>query len=113
MELSTNLNMDGWQAIVVRIGLVALGGFSLIILASFGGQVIVAPGLLPAQWIVARSTTGWVSKAFSILGGLLLLEVVPLAAILLLGESALAAVAGVVVALAGATAFYRTSQERQ
>jgi len=113
MELSTNLNVVGWRAIAIRSGLVVLAGFSAVILLSFGGQVIIAPGLLPAQWLVARSTSGWVSRAFSILGGLLLLEVVPVAAIVLLGESFPALAAALIVALSGAAAFYRTSQERQ
>jgi hypothetical protein len=113
MELSTNLNMDGWQASFIRIGLVVLGGFSIVILASFGGQVIAAPGLLPAQWLVARATHGWVSKLFAILGGLLLLEVVPFGAVVVLGESNLVWIGGFVVAVVGALAFYRTSQEHR
>jgi hypothetical protein len=56
-------------------GLALLGVFSVLILFSFGGQLIVAPALLPAQWIIARNTDGWPSTLFSVLGSLLLAEV--------------------------------------
>ncbi|MGA9597654.1 MAG: hypothetical protein WBV06_15980 [Acidimicrobiia bacterium] len=113
MEISSIINTGGWRAAFIQIGLVVFGGFSIVILLSFGGQFIVAPGLLPAQWLVARSTAGLLSRLFSILGGLLLLEVVPLAAVVLVSDSIAATLGGVVVAMVGAFAFYRTSQERQ
>lgn len=111
MELS-NVNTGGWRAAVVPVGLAVLGGFSIIILVSFGGQVIVAPGLLPAQWLVARATEGWVSKLFSVMGGLLLLEVVPLLAMVLVSDGIAVMSGGVLAAVAGAFSFYRTSQDR-
>jgi len=110
MELSTGVSNGGWRVLVTQVGLLILGGVSFIILFSFGGQVVVAPALLPAQWLVARSTSGWVSKTFSILGVFLLLEVVPLAVVILVGESAPVWIGGVVVAAMGGAAFYRTSQ---
>ena len=109
MELIT-INVGSWRLFVIQLGLVVLGSFSTVILLSFGGQLIVAPGLLPAQWLVARATDGWVSRIFGILGGLLLLEVVVLGAVLLWGESNPMWIAGCLVAVCGATAFYRTSQ---
>ncbi len=112
MELSTRINSPGWVAVVASAGLAVILAFSCVILVSFGGQVIVAPALLPVQWLVARATSGWVSRTFAVLGGLLLLEVVPLGgAVLLGGDGAIVWIAGFVVAIAGAAAFYRTSQD--
>jgi len=113
MELSTVNNTDGWRALVAQVGLVVLAGFSLVILVSFGGQFVVAPGLLPVQWMVARRTEGWVSRTFAVLGGLLLLEVVPLGAAVLLGDSLPVWLIGLAVAIAGFAAFYRTSRSRR
>jgi hypothetical protein len=113
VELSTVDNTGGRWALIAQMGLVVLAGFSLLILVSFGGQFVVAPGLLPVQWMVARWTDGWVSKTFAVLGGLLLLEVVPLSAVVLLGDSLPVWLAGLAVAIAGAAAFYRTSRSKR
>jgi hypothetical protein len=113
MEFSTVDNTGGWRAPAAQVGLVVLAGFSLVILVSFGGQFIVAPGLLPAQWMVARETDGWVSRTFAVLGGLLLLEVVPLSAVVLLGDSVPVWLLGIALAIAGAVGFYRTSRGKR
>lgn len=110
MEHSTIADMSGWRSLTIQVALLAIGLFSVVILFSFGGQLMVAPALLPMQWLLSRHTDGWVSKAFSLLGSLLFAEVVLLAAGVLFGESVAAATAGVLLGLAGAVAFYRTSR---
>lgn len=62
------------RIVLNQVGLVVVGGFSTLILLSFGGQLIVAPALLPAQWLIARNTQGATSVVFSILGAALTTE---------------------------------------
>ena len=112
MAHSDLASLGGWRSVVVQTGLLVVGGFSVIILFSFGGQVVVAPALLPAQWIIARDTTGWISIGFSILGALLTAEVVYLVFALIVGETPLSLVVGIPLALACAALFYRTSRRR-
>ncbi len=109
MEHSTIVDMAGWRSLAIQLALVAVGLFSVVILFSFGGQLIVAPALLPMQWLLARHTDGWVGKAFSLLGAVLLAEVLLLGIGLLLGESVVAATIAGAVAIAGAVVFYTTS----
>jgi hypothetical protein len=92
------------------LGLLVLGAFCVLTLFSSGGQLVVAPVLLPVQWLIARSTSGWASRSFSILGALLLAEVVLVGPTLLIGESPAALVVGLLLAVAGAVIFYRTSR---
>lgn len=110
MEHSTIADMAGWRSLAIQVALVAVGLFSIAILFSFGGQLMVAPALLPMQWLLARHTDGWVGKAFAVLGSLLVAEVVLLTAGLLFEESAVAAAPGVALGIAGAVVFYRTSR---
>lgn len=106
---------DNRRHSLFQAGLVLLAGFSVLILFSFGGQLIVAPALLPAQWIIARNTHGWPSTWFSVLGSLLAAEVTWLGFAVLLdaGTQPLAIdfllVFGAVVA---AVLFFRTSRPR-
>jgi hypothetical protein len=113
MEHSTIADMAGWRSLAIQLGLAAVGVFSFVMLFSFGGQLIVAPALLPVQWLVARNTDGWVAKAFSLLGSALLAEVVYLGVLVMIGESLAIVLLGAAVALAAAAVFYRTSQDRR
>jgi hypothetical protein len=112
MEHSTIADMAGWRSLAIQFALVGVGLLSILILFSFGGQLMVAPALLPMQWLLARHTDGWVSNVFSLLGALLIAEIVLLAAGLLFGESLVAAGAGAALGIAGAVVFYRTSGRR-
>ncbi len=89
-----------------------MGLFSVLILFSFGGQVIVAPALLPAQWLIARHTRGKASLAFSVLGALLLAEVVWLILALVIGDGAAVGLGILVAAIgvAAGVAFFFTSR---
>jgi len=113
MAHSSTATLGGWRTLVVQVGLLIVGGLSVLILFSFGGQVVVAPALLPAQWMIARDTSGWVSVMFSVLGAVLLAEVLYLGFALVVGETAIAVAIGVPVALLGGFLFYRTSQKRR
>ena len=75
MAHSGTANLGGIRTFAVQFGLLIVGGFSVVILFSFGGQVMVAPALLPAQWLIAHHTSGRISMAFSILGAVLAAEV--------------------------------------
>ncbi len=112
MEHSSIEDMAGLRSLTIQIGLGAVGVFSLVILFSFGGQLIVAPGLLPVQWLIARNSDGWVATAFSLLGSLLLFEVLLIGAALMLGNSLAIAVVGTAVGLLGGSLFFRTSRDR-
>ena len=100
MEHSTIADMAGWRSLAVQLALVAIGLLSVVILFSFGGQLIVAPALLPMQWLLARHTDGWVSKAFALLGALLF------------AESVIAATTAGAVGITTAIVFYTTSRRR-
>lgn len=95
-----------------QIGLIALGAFSALILASFGGQLIFAPALLPAQWHIARNTSGLTSIVFSALGAALSVEVTWIGLGLLASWSGSMAVGGLVVAVGVLVGifFFRTSR---
>jgi hypothetical protein len=114
MGHSTTANLGGMRAFAVQFGLLIVGGFSVLILFSFGGQVIVAPALLPAQWLIARNTGGRISMAFSILGAVLVAEVAWLAfALAVAGEeggSLVVGLVGLAVAVGGGVLFFRTSR---
>ena len=112
MEHSTIADMAGWRSLAVQVALVAIGLLSVVILFSFGGQLIVAPALLPMQWLLARHTDGWVSKAFALLGALLFAEVLLLGIGLLIGESVIAATTAGAVGITAAIVFYTTSRRR-
>jgi hypothetical protein len=111
MEHSSVTAAGGWTSFVLQLGLTVVGTFSVLILISFGGQLIVAPVLLPVQWLIARNTAGWASRAFSLLGGLLLMEVLYLSVMLIDGDSPQAVVAGLLAATGGSLVFIRTSQD--
>ena len=113
MAHSNTATFGGWKAFVIQIGLLIIGSFSVLILFSFGGQVIVAPALLPAQWMIARDTSGMVSTVFSVLGAALLAEVVYLGFALIVGGNPATVAVGVPLALAAGYLFYRTSQWAQ
>ena len=95
-----------------QLGLLVVGGFSLLILFSFGGQLVVAPALLPAQWLIARHTLGTVSIAFSVLGALLVAEVTWLVMALVIGDGVfdILGVLLAVLAVAAGLVFFRSSR---
>jgi hypothetical protein len=102
--------LSGRPPFWAQLGEFALAGFSALILFSFGGQVIVAPALLPIQWLVARHTAGWVSRTFSVLGALLTTEVIWLGWALVAGDGVVALIGGIVVAVGAGVVFYRISR---
>lgn len=110
MAHSDTATFGGWRSVVVQTGLLLVGAFSVVILFSFGGQVVVAPALLPAQWMIARDTSGWVSTTFAVLGALLTAEVVYLVSALIFGENPVTVAMGVPVALGAGLLFYRSSR---
>ncbi len=112
MEHSSIADMAGLRALAIQLGLVGVGVFSVAILFSLGGQFIVAPALLPVQWVIARHSDGWVATLFSTLGSLLLLEVVLAGTVLIFGDSMIGVAAGVLLGLGGGLFFYRTSRDR-
>ena len=109
MGHSSIVDMAGWRSLLIQVGLVAVGALSVVILFSFGGQLVVAPALLPVQWLLARHTDGWVARAFAVLGTLLAFEVVFLVTALLLGDGGRAALSGTALGLVAAIAFFRTA----
>ena len=76
------------------------------------GQLVVAPALLPAQWLISRHTFGVVSITFSFLGALLTMEVTWLVAALIVGDGVFAmwGVLLAVLAVAAGLLFFRTSR---
>jgi len=96
----------------VRLGLLVVAGFSVVILFSFGGQLIVAPALLPAQWVIARHARGYISMAFSILGAVLVAEVVWLILGLAIGDGAvfLLGIGAMVLGVAAGLGFFYSSR---
>lgn len=110
MAHSNAVLFGGLKVFFVQVGLLFVGAFSVLILFSFGGLVVAAPVLLPVQWIIARDTSGWVSTTFSVLGAVLLGEVLYLVFTITVGESPAARVLGVLLALGGAYVFFRTSR---
>lgn len=110
MEHSSVADMAGWRSLASQLALVLIGLLSIVILFSFGGQLVVAPALLPTQWLLSRHTDGWVSRAFGLLGALLVAEVLLLVAGLAFGETLIAATTGAVLGIAGAVVFYRTGR---
>lgn len=117
MAHSNTLPLGGWRTLAVQFVLLVVGAFSILILFSFGGQVIVAPALLPAQWLIARNAVGAVSVAFSVLGALLVAEVAWLAFALALpvaeAGSLATALVGLVLAAGLGVLFYWTSRPRR
>jgi len=100
------------QPFWVELAEFVLGGFSALMLVSFGGQVIVAPVLLPVQCLVSRHTSGWVSMTFSVLGALLTAEVIWLGWALLVGDRTTALIGGSVVALGSGAVFFWISRPK-
>lgn len=109
MGHSSIVDMAGWRSLLIQLGLVAVGALSVVTLFSLGGQLVVAPALLPVQWLLARHTDAWVAKSFAILGALLAFEVVFLVVALLLGDGGNAALSGTALGLVAAIAFFRTA----
>lgn len=115
MPPSSTANVAGWRGTLTSTALLVVAIFSALMLFSFGGQLIVAPALLPAQWLIARHTGGAASMTFSVLGGLLAAELVWIVlAVVLGGEVSLLGGALVVTAgLAAGFVFFRTSRPRR
>jgi hypothetical protein len=117
MAQSGTANLGGLRPFAIQLGLLIVVGFSVLILFSFGGQVIVAPALLPAQWIIARKTSGRISMAVSTLGAVLVAEVAWLAFALSLpveeGGSFAIGLVGLVLAVGSGVVFFRTSRPRE
>ena len=109
MAHSGTATFGGWRSLVVQTGLLIVGSFSVLILFSFGGQVVVAPALLPAQWMIARDTSGWISTVFSALGAMLTAEMVYLVFALILGENPVTVALGAPLAVGAGFLFYRSS----
>lgn len=95
-----------------RLGLLVVAGFSVVILFSFGGQLIVAPALIPAQWVIARRTSGRISMAFSILGAVLVAEVVWLILGLAIGDGAVLVlgIGAMALGIAASVGFFYSSR---
>ena len=112
MPHSSTVSTDGWRGTAAAASLGILAVFSAVVLFSFGAQVIVAPALLPAQWLIARHTRGVTSMMFSALGALLAAELVWIATSLFQGEG-VSTLVGVTVVAAGLLAgfvFFKTSR---
>ena len=107
-------NLDGWRGLLAYTGLLLTAAFSIVVLFSFGGQVMVAPALLPIQWLVARHTRGFVSVLFSVLGGLLAAEVAWIALAVVIGEDVSAFLVATILAagLAAGWVFFKISRPR-
>ena len=115
MPQSSIMNIAGWRSTTIATTLVVLAVFSALMLFSFGGQLIVAPFLIPAQWLIARRTQGTTSIVFSVLGALLVGELVWIVLAIIVGEGATAMV-GALIFLAGLGAgflFFRASRPRR
>lgn len=113
MEQRNVAGMTGWRSGTAQLGLIAVGIFSILILFFRGEQLIVAPGLLPVQWLIARHSAGWVSSSFAVIGSLLMAEVMLIGAPLLLGDGIVGAAVGVVTGLIAAMLFFWTIQGRR
>ena len=112
MPQSSTVNIAGWKSTAVSTTLLVLAVFSALMLFSFGGQVIIAPVLIPAQLFIARHTRGTTSMAFSVLGALLTAELVWIVLVLVLKEGLTTMVGGLIF-MAGAGAgflFFRASR---
>ena len=107
-------NPAGWRGLLVQGALVLIAAFSALILFSFGGQVIVAPALLPAQWLIARNMRGAISMVFSVLGALLAAEVAWIALALVAGDGAPPVLVGLllVAGLGVGLLFFKASRPR-
>jgi hypothetical protein len=112
MPHSSTVNIPGWRAAARSATLAFLGVLSALVLVSFGSQVIVAPALLPAQWLIARHTGAATSMVFSVFGALLIAEVTWIALGLAYGESATPSVGGLIAAagLGVGIVFFTTSR---
>ena len=108
----STINIPGWKGTAASAALMVLAVFSALMLFSFGGQIVVAPALLPAQWLIARHTRGAISMAFSSLGALLAAEVTWIALAGSFGSGASLVAGGLVVAtgLVVGFIFFRTSR---
>lgn len=112
MPHTSTVNVPGWRGTAASAALMTLAVVSALMLFSFGGQIVVAPALLPAQWLIARHTREAISMAFSSLGALLAAEVTW---ILLVGSfgSGASLVAGGLAVAAGPVVgfvFFKTSR---
>ena len=96
MPHSSTVSPAGWRETSAAAALGVVAFFSALVLFSFGGQVIIAPVLLPAQWLIARHTRAATSMAFSVLGALLAAELTWIVLALGFGENATLAVGGLV-----------------
>jgi hypothetical protein len=99
MDTATVERRIGWVAWwTLRVALVA---YSVLALLSFGGQIVVAPFLVPLQWLAARFSTRPWRMVFSALSGLIVGEVVWILGDLL--------IVGVVVGVGAGLLVFRTS----
>ena len=96
----------------MQVSLLVIGAFSALMLFSFGGQIAVAPALLPAQWFIARNTPGAASMVFSVLGALLTAEVFWIGLAITVGDGALPLLNPLIPAggAAAGLAFFRISR---
>lgn len=111
--MASSTAISGGRFALMQAGLVLVGGFSAVVLFSFGGQLIVAPALLPAQWLIARHTSGPTSVTFSVLGAALAAEVGLISMGLIAGSDDVTVPMLVLVVLVGVLSgvgFYRTSR---
>lgn len=112
MPQSSTLNSAGWKGTAASTALLVVAIFSALMLFSFGGQIVVAPALLPAQWLIARHTGGSASMTFSVLGGLLTAELVWIVLAVVLGGTMSLPSGALVVSsgLAAGFVFFKTSR---
>ena len=86
---------------------------SVIALLSFGGQLILAPVLIPLQWLAARAADRNGRIVFTFLASLLMFEVGWMLGYLATSNPALSVVGAVAAGGATAILVYRTAADRR
>lgn len=94
----------------VGVALVALGAASVVALLSFGGQIVLAPVLVPLQWLAVRRSTELVRAVFTVLAALLMMEFFVILSSGVLSNDTAAALTGLGLGGAATYVFYRTSR---
>lgn len=89
---------------------VLLGVASVVALLSFGGQIVLAPLLVPLQWIAAKRSTEIVRALFNVLAALLMAEFFVIVGYALSRNDVAAGVGGLLLAAIATVAFYRTTR---
>ncbi len=92
------------------LALLVLGAASIVALLSFGGQIVLAPLLVPIQWMVARRYTTLVRAVFNVLAALLMTEFFVIVGTNALDSDTAAAVVGLGLGVVATVVFYRTTR---